>query len=159
MAYDKKNLVITRVFDAPRERVWKAWTDPKRLKRWWGPRGVTNPTCEWDAKPGGRINIVMLAGKELGNFAGQKWPMEGTFREVTPQRRLVYTAKALDDVKDVLIESETTIDLEEVGNKTKMKLSVVVTKAGPKADSALQGMDTGWNQSIDKLNEELSKSR
>ncbi len=157
MANDRKELVITRTFNAPRELVWRAWTDQNMIKRWWGPRGVTNPTCEWDARPGGKINIVMLAGKELGDFAGQKWPMTGTFREVTPQSRLVYTANALDDVKDILLETETTVDFEGLGGKTKMKIHIVVTKAGPKAAFALQGMEVGWNQQIDKLGEMLGK--
>ena len=159
MTGNKRDLVITRVFNAPRELVWRAWTDPRILKKWWGPRGVTNPTCEWDARPGGKINIVMLAGKELGNFAGQKWPMNGTFREVTPQSRLVYTSNALDDIKDVLIETEVTIDFEDLRGKTKMRLHIVVTKADEKkAAFALQGMEVGWNQQIDKLNEELVNS-
>jgi uncharacterized protein YndB with AHSA1/START domain len=157
MVENRKELVITRVFNAPRKVVWKAWTDPKILKKWWGPRGVTNPTCKWDAKPGGKINVVMLAGKELGSYAGQKWPMTGTFREVTPESRLVYIAEALDDVKDILIETENTMELEELGNKTKMKFHIVVTKAGPKAEMAMQGMEMGWNQSIEKLGEELEK--
>lgn len=156
MADEKKELVITRVFDAPLELVWKAWTDPMLLQKWWGPKWVTNPTCEWDAKPGGKINIVMLAGKEMGSFAGVKWPMRGTFREVIPQSRLVYTGEALDDVKDVMIESENTVEFEEMGGKTKMTLHIVITKSGgPRAEFALQGMEMGWNQSIEKLGKEL----
>jgi len=148
-----KEFTITRLFDAPQELVWKAWTDQKLIQRWWGPRGVTSPTCEWDARPGGRINIVMLAGKELGPFAGQKWPMNGVFNEVTPQSRLVFTSNALDDVRDILLESLVTVDLEAVGKKTKMNLRFTVTKAGPKAEFALKGAEGGWNQQIDKLSE------
>jgi uncharacterized protein YndB with AHSA1/START domain len=48
-----RQLVLTRVFDAPRELVFKAWTETERLKRWWGPKGFTNPVCELDARPGG----------------------------------------------------------------------------------------------------------
>ncbi|MGD0729309.1 MAG: SRPBCC domain-containing protein [Candidatus Micrarchaeaceae archaeon] len=155
MANDRKELVITRTFDAPRALVWKAWTDPTILKKWWGPRGVTNPTCEWDARPQGKINIVMLAGKELGNFEGQEWPMEGTFNEVVPETRLVFRSNALDDVKNIMIETEVTVDFEELGNKTKMKLHILVIRAGPKSEFALQGMEIGWNQSIDKLVEQL----
>ncbi len=158
MQNNTNELIITRIFDVPRELVWKAWTDPNVLKRWWGPKGVTNPTCEWDAKPEGKINIVMLAGKELGNFAGQRWPMTGIFREVTPQSRIVYDSNALDDVKDVMISTKTTIDLEQLREKTKMRLHIVVTKATAKGEFALQGMEMGWNQSIDKLDEELKKS-
>lgn len=51
--------------DAPRAMVWKAWTDPRIVTKWWGPRGVTVSTCEVDARRGGKIDIVMLAGKEL----------------------------------------------------------------------------------------------
>lgn len=75
-----KEFTITRMFDAPRELVWKAWTDQKLIRKWWGPRGVTNPTCEWDARPGGKIDLVMLAGKELGQFAGQGMANERRFR-------------------------------------------------------------------------------
>src|ERR1700728_3834836 len=56
-----KEFVITREFDAPRELVFKAWTDPKYLAQWWGPRGFTNPVCEWDARPGREIYVVMRA--------------------------------------------------------------------------------------------------
>ena len=152
-----KEFTITRTFDAPRELVWKAWTDQKLIQKWWGPRGVTNPTCEWDARTGGKINIVMLAGKELGPFAGQEWPMNGVFKEVTPQSRIVFMGNALDDVKDIMLESMVTVDLEAIGKKTKMNLRFAVTKAGPKAEGALKGAEMGWTQQIDKLGEMLQK--
>lgn len=160
-ANEPRELKITRTFNAPRELVWKAWTDQKIIQKWWGPRGVTNPTCEWDARPGGKIYIVMLAGKELGPAEGMKWPMKGTFKEVTPKNRLVFVGGALDDVdrsSDTFIENEVTVDFEDLGDKTKMNLHLVVTKVtGPKAPGALQGMTMGWNQQIDKLGEELQK--
>ena len=156
-----KELTITRILDAPRELVWKAWTDPKLVAKWWGPRGVTNPTCEWDARPGGEIYIVMLAGKELGPAEGMKWPMKGTFKEVVPQSRLVYTSGALDDVdrgSDTFIEQTVTIEFEDLGEKTRMNLHLVVTKVeGPKVSDAMQGMTMGWNQQVDKLAEELRR--
>lgn len=154
-----RELNITRTFDAPRELVWRAWTDPELVARWWGPRGVTNPTCEWDARPGGKIYIVMLAGKELGPAEGMKWPMKGTFREVVPEKRIVYTSGALDDVdrgSDTFIEQTATIEFEDLGNKTRLNVHLVITKAeGPKAPAAMQGMTMGWNQQVDKLGEEL----
>ncbi len=158
MAKAIRELTIVRTFDAPRERVWEAWTDAELVKKWWGPRGVTNPTCRWDAWQNGRINIVMLAGKELGPMAGQKWPMDGVFLEVIPQKRLVFTSNAIDDSKKVLLWNQVTVDLEESGGKTKMKLHVVVTKADPeKTKMMLEGMEIGWNQQIDKLGEELTR--
>src|SRR5271157_1381916 len=87
-----KELTIKRTFDAPRELVWKAWTDPKLLKQWFGPRGVTNPICEVDARKGGIIYIVMEAGEELGPAKGMRWPMKGKFDEVVPYERFVFTA-------------------------------------------------------------------
>ncbi len=153
-----RELTITRVFDVTREKVFKAWTDQKLIRRWWGPRGVTNPICEWDARPKGKINIVMLAGKELGTFAGQKWPMVGTFREVKSQSRLAYTSQAMDEVKKVMLETETTVDLEDLGGRAKMRVRIVVTKADdPRSEFMLQGMEQGWNQQIDKLCELLAK--
>ena len=150
-----KEFTITRTFDAPRELVWKAWTDQKLIQKWWGPRGVTNPTCEWDARSGGKINIVMLAGKELGQFEGMKWPMNGVFREVTPQSRIVFSGNALDEVQDILLESLVTVDFEAIGQKTRMNLRFEVTKATAKAEFAIKGAEAGWNQQIDKLAEML----
>ncbi|HXP75753.1 MAG TPA: SRPBCC domain-containing protein, partial [Stellaceae bacterium] len=58
---NERTVVITRVFDAPRTLVFKAWTDAAHLARWWGPKGFTNPVCEVDARPGGGLRIVMRA--------------------------------------------------------------------------------------------------
>jgi uncharacterized protein YndB with AHSA1/START domain len=151
----KKELTITRTFDAPREFVWKAWTDPKIVTKWWGPRGVTTPTCEVDARKGGKINIVMLAGKEMGNFAGQEWPMTGTFDEVSPQDRLVYVANALDNRSKTLLETRTTVTFDEIRGKTKLTVHTLLTKSSdtPQAKFAIQGMEAGWTQSLDKLAE------
>lgn len=154
-----KELTITRILNAPRKLVWKAWTDPELVAKWWGPRGVTNPTCEWDARLGGEIYIIMLAGKELGPAEGMKWPMKGTFTEVVPESKMVYTSGALDDVdrsSDTFIEQTVTVEFDDLGETTKMQLHIVLTKIqGPKAPSAIQGMTMGWNQQLDKLSEEL----
>jgi uncharacterized protein YndB with AHSA1/START domain len=154
----KRELTIKRTFNAPRELVWRAWTDPELVRKWWGPRGVTNPTCEVDARSGGRINIVMLAGKELGSAKGMKWPMIGKFKEVTPQKRLVIAAGAADEVQGIFLETEVAVDFEEVGGKTRMNLHIVVTKINKtdRAMFALKGMGAGWTQSIDKLQETLA---
>jgi len=151
----KHDLLIIRVLDAPLERVWRAWTDPQELQKWWGPRGVTNPVCTWEARAGGKIDIVMLAGEELGNLKGSEWPMNGTFQEVTPPNKLVYTSSAIMNNKSI-IESTNTVTLEEHDGKTKLTFHIVITKATPEAEGPLAGMETGWNQAIDKLTENLS---
>lgn len=77
--------VITRFFDAPRDRVFRMWTDPKHMAQWWGPRGFTNPICELNVRPGGSWRIVMRGPD------GQEHPAKGVYREIEPPRRLVMT--------------------------------------------------------------------
>lgn len=155
----KNELVIERLLNAPRELVWKALTDPEMLKKWWGPKGVTNPICEIEARPQGAINIVMLAGKELGDLAGNKWLMKGFFREVTAPKRLVYTSYAFYDAngENPQLENFVIVTLKEQDGKTKMKLNVFVVKATAEIAAPLSGMKTGWTQSIDKLGELLAR--
>jgi len=145
-----RELTIVRVFDAPRERVFRAWTEPKLMAQWWGPHGVTNPVCELDAQPGGALEIVMLAGEELGDLKGSRWPTKGTFQEVSPPKKLVYVASAIVDDKPIM-ESTNTVTFEEIDGKTKMTLHVLITQTTPEAEGPLAGMKVGWTQSIDKL--------
>src|SRR5713226_3505963 len=91
-------LVITRVFDAPRELVFKVWTDPKHLALWWGPHGFTNPVCEVDLRPGGSILIHMRGPN------GVVYPMKGVYREIIEPERLVFTSVALDEKGHPLFE-------------------------------------------------------
>src|SRR5690348_7547220 len=105
---ENRELTLTRVLDAPIATVWKYWTDASLIKQWWGPNGVTNPTCVWEAKPNGTIHIVMLAGKELGPMAGQEWPMSGKFEELQEPTKLVFNAKAIVNDNPVL-ETRTTV--------------------------------------------------
>jgi len=155
MNIENHTLSITRTINAPLDKVWQAWTDQTEVKKWWGPRGVTNPTCEWEAKSGGKINIVMLAGAELGEMAGQEWPMTGEFKEVTPKEKLVFTSSAIMGGKPIL-ENLCVVTFEEQGGQTLLSVNVVVTKTTPEAEGPLKGMATGWNQQIDKLTEILS---
>jgi uncharacterized protein YndB with AHSA1/START domain len=87
----KREVVITRVFDAPRGLVFKAWTDPKHMAQWWGPRGFTNPICELDARVGGAWRIVMRSP------AGIEYPCGGVYREIVEPERLVFTNIATDN--------------------------------------------------------------
>ncbi len=152
---ENKELTFLRTYDTPREKVWEYWTDPKRIQQWWGPQGVTNPTCVWEAVPGGTIHIVMLAGAELGELAGQEWPMTGKFVEVHAPEKLVFASSAMIGGKPVL-ETLTTVTLEEVEDKTNMTVHVVVTMTTPEAAGPLQGMEMGWNQQLDKLGEHFA---
>ena len=122
------------------------------MARWWGPRGVTNPVCEADARPGGAIHIVMLAGKELGELEGQKLAHGRDLQGLAHPRRIVFTSSAIqDDSGKHVLDNLVTMSLEKEGDKTKMTLHVLVTNAGPGSEGPLSGMEAGWTQSIDKL--------
>ena len=94
MGNNTKELTLTRTFDAPRELVWKAWTDPEMIQQWWGPDNVTIPECEVDLRVGGKVYIVMEAREAMGPYKGTKWPMSGKFTVVEPPSRLSYAVRA-----------------------------------------------------------------
>lgn len=149
-----RELVITRIFDAPRELVFKAWTEPKHLAQWWGPKGFTNPVCELDLRPGGAI-LIHMTGPD-----GIVYPNKGIFHEVAPPERLVLTTSAFEDASgQPQLEVLNTITFAEMdkGSKTKLTLRAVVVKSAPAMAASLAGMEEGWNQSLDRLAQELEK--
>jgi uncharacterized protein YndB with AHSA1/START domain len=150
----ERELVITRIFDAPRELVFKAWTDQEQVARWWSPKHFTNPFCEVDARPGGAILIHMRAPD------GAEFPMNGRFLEIVEPERLVFTSSALEEEEgNPLLEVLTTVTFADQGGKTKLTMHALVTKAAPGSEGALAGMEEGWNQSLDKLEEFLDKGQ
>ena len=149
-----RELLITRVFNAPRELVFKAWTDPAHVAQWWGPKGFTNPLCKWEAKAGSKIRVNMRSPD------GKVYPMGGVFREIVPPERLVFITTAyFDDENKPILENLNTVTFEEHEGKTTLTLRVVVLKATPEAEGPLSGMKEGWSQSLDKLSEYLAKTK
>ena len=146
-----QDLVITRIFDAPRELVWNAWTDPKQVAQWWGPHGFTNPVCELDVRPGGTI-LIHMRGPD-----GVVHPMTGVYREVVAPERLVFTGTALDDEGKPLFEVLTTVILADQGKKTKQTLHARVIGKTAKAAPYIAGMEAGWMQSLERLSEFVIK--
>jgi uncharacterized protein YndB with AHSA1/START domain len=143
--------VITRIVDAPRELVFKAWTDPKHVAQWWGPRGFTNPVCELDVRPGGAIRIHMQAPD------GTVYPMTGACREVAKPERIVFTSAALDKQGNPMFEILNTVIFAEQGGKTKLTLRARVLTATAEAAPHLKGMEAGWTQTLDRLSEFVAK--
>jgi uncharacterized protein YndB with AHSA1/START domain len=137
--------VLTRTIDAPRELVWAAWTDPKHVAQWWGPRGFTNPVCELDVRPGGAIRIDMRGPD------GTVYPMAGIYQSIDMPERLVFTSAALDAEGKPLFEVLNTVTFAEQGGKTKLIVHAKVVKSTAKAAPYLDGMDEGWKQTIDRL--------
>jgi uncharacterized protein YndB with AHSA1/START domain len=139
-----KDLVLTRIFDAPRDLVFRAWTERDRLQRWWGPHGFTNPVCEVDVRPGGAIRIEM-AGH------GMRHPMAGVFLEIIAPERLVFTSVPLDGNGESLFEVLNVVTFEDIGGKTRLTLRAIVTETSAAAAQYLAGMDQGWKESLERL--------
>jgi uncharacterized protein YndB with AHSA1/START domain len=146
-----REFVIIHEFAAPRGLVFQAWTDPKHLAQWWGPRGFTNPVCEWDARPGREIYVVMRAPNKA------RYPMGGEFREVVAPEKLVFTSGALDETGEMLFEFLHTATFTEEKGKTKLTLRSRVTKTTDEANKYIGGFEAGMTQSLEKLDEFLEQ--
>jgi len=159
LVVDRAGLAYTmsRVFDAPRELVWKAWTDPEQLMRWWGPKDYTSPFCEIDLREGGKYLNCMRSPE------GQDYWSTGVYREIVPLERIVLTDSFADENGNVVpashygfgddfpLELEVIVTFEDDGDKTKMTLKHVGFPAGEVSEQA----GAGWNESFDKLAEIL----
>ncbi|MGD0886267.1 MAG: SRPBCC domain-containing protein [Thermodesulfovibrionales bacterium] len=153
-----KEAVFERAYDASPETVWQAWTDPDMIKQWWGLNNVTIPECEVDLRIGGKIYIVMEAGEAMGPYKGTRWPMLGEFTVVEPNSKLSYNAKAWVEGQneETTIDQTTELTLTEENGKTKLKIRVIINKTGPGARMAVQGIQAGFTQQLDKLNDFLT---
>lgn len=142
-----RDLVLTRMLDAPRQVVFRAWTDPVRLAQWWGPHGFTNPVCEMDARPGGAIRIHMRAPD------GTTYPSRGVVREIVEPERLVFTMAPEDGEGRPIFEVLTRVTFAEAdgGARTRLTLEVSLLTATPGAARYLDGMEQGWSQSLERL--------
>ncbi|MCX9083243.1 MAG: SRPBCC domain-containing protein [Candidatus Methanoperedens sp.] len=89
----KQDLVVTRIIDAPVELVWKAWTEPKRVMRWWGPKDYTSPSCKIDLREGGKYLFCMRAPKDQG---GQEMYSAGVYKKILPLELLEFTQSMAD---------------------------------------------------------------
>jgi uncharacterized protein YndB with AHSA1/START domain len=141
-----RELTLTRLVNAPRERVFRAWTDARQMAQWWGPNGFTNPVCEVDARPGGAIRIDMRAPD------GTVYPMDGIFHEIVAPERLVFTSRAFAaDTNKTLIKAHNTVTFAEQSGKTKITVVARVTELAPEFAAGAAGMEQGWSQSLERL--------
>ena len=145
----ERTLVTTRIYDAPREAVYRAWIDPKQLARWFPPEGFTSPRCEIDARPGGvfRVDMKAPAGPP---FNGQVFPGPGTFREVVPNERLVFTMEPEFEGRKLPMVL-TTVRFEDLGTKTRCTVEQTLETVEAFEAMAKQGMAEGIAQSLGKL--------
>lgn len=159
-------VIFTRIIDAPRELVFEAWTDPKHLAQWWGPKGFTNPVCQVDLRPGGAYRIVMRSPE------GVDYPMRGVYLEVKAPERLVFTDimdehptewhEALNKYRQgegkAAQELVTTVTFEEQHGKTKLTIMSRFASAADRDAFLKMGMSEGWAQSLERLEEHLAKA-
>lgn len=165
-----KELIITRVFDASKEKVWAAWTTPEEVKKWWGPKDFTCPSAQLDVRVGGKYLVAMRGP------AGSQWDKDmwstGTYQEVIPNEKLVVTdsfadpqgnvvpstyygmeGMPLESRVEVTFEDEEEDDHPERSRRTKMTLHYPDTSTI--SEENYKGMSEGWNQCFDKLQASL----
>ncbi|MDD1661199.1 MAG: SRPBCC domain-containing protein [Methanomicrobiales archaeon] len=150
---EEQTLVITRFFDAPRDLVWKAWTEPGRFMHWWGPAGFTSPLAKIDLRVGGKVLACMRSPD------GKDFWSTGTYREIVPQERIVTTDSFADEKGNVVSASHygmkgawpmellITVTLGEENGGTRLTLQHEGFPDRENRDLA----GAGWEQSFDKL--------
>jgi len=152
-------IVINRIFEAPRKSVWNAWTNPEYLMKWWGPKYYTSPVCRVDLRAGGSYLFCLRSPK------GEEFWSTGTYKKIIPIQRIVCTdsfadkngniiqASALGFQNEWPLELLMTISFHELEGKTKMRLN----HSGFPTGGATKLAEVGWNESFDKLDLILSR--
>lgn len=152
-------LVITRIFDAPRRLVWRVWTDPEHVKRWWGPKGFTSPVCKIDFRVGGAYLYCMRSPE------GKDYWSTGVYREIVEPERIVASDSFADEKGTVVpashygmpgdfpLECQVTATFEEHQGKTRFTLRHAGLPSGTQSEMA----GAGWNESFDKLAAHLAQ--
>jgi uncharacterized protein YndB with AHSA1/START domain len=138
---DKRTLVLTRTVNAPAELVFKAWTHPQHLVRWWGPTDFTLPHCEQDFRVGGNYRFCMRAPD-----GSDHW-VHGEYTEIREHDRLVFTWKREDEHGGIWCDNVVTITLEAIGQRTKLTLHHAVFATVDHCEEHA----VGWNECLDRL--------
>jgi uncharacterized protein YndB with AHSA1/START domain len=141
----ERELVITRRLAAPRALVFRAFTDPAHLMRWWGPHGFTAPACELDLRVGGALRIVMQAPD------GQRFPMTGVIDQLDPPERFAYRFEAHVGPGGPALRGRNALRLAEIDGHTELTVTARAEGLVPAAAMMLAGMKAGWAQSLEKL--------
>jgi uncharacterized protein YndB with AHSA1/START domain len=153
-----REVTLVRDFAFPRERVWHAWTDAAAIARWFGPEGFTTEVIENDLRPGGRTHYVMR------DRDGTAYPVQGRVVAVVPPERLVMTDDnscmpkewlaeyAADELaRGEPIENVTTVEFEDLGGRTRMRLTTRMPNNRIRDGLVASGMADGWGESFGKL--------
>lgn len=150
-ATSDREIVITRVFDAPRELVFEAWTNPKHVPQWWGPRGFTTTMIEMDVRPGGVWRFIMHGPD------GTDYKNKIVYHEVVKPERLAFAHGGDGDPEDKPFQVTVTF-VEEAG-KTRLTMRSVFDTVEQCNEVKSFGAVEGGNQTLDRLGEHLAKMR
>jgi uncharacterized protein YndB with AHSA1/START domain len=142
-----REIVQTRILKAPREKVWKAWTEPERLIQWWGPQGFTNTFHEISITPGG-VWRFMMHGPD-----GVDYPNKIIFEEVKEPERLVYIHSGDDGADDITFRSIVTF--KDLGDKTELTMRAILQTKEIRDETAKYAVE-GGKQTIDRLEAHLA---
>ncbi|EKE12107.1 MAG: hypothetical protein ACD_14C00017G0003 [uncultured bacterium] len=158
---NEKSFVLERVFDAPKEKVWKAWTTPEMVKKWWGPNGFSCPVANIDFTQGGKYLFCMRNEADSKDY----WST-GEYEKIEPMERIVVSDSFADAEGNrmpasyygmgsdwpTIMNIQTTFD--EVDGKT--KLTIKYDNLAGFSEKDFQDMNQGWNESLDKLEKVLA---
>ena len=145
---DKTSLEIKRFINAPRERVYAAWTDPVQLKEWWGPKQMRTKSLEFDPHLGGKYRWTLV------NEEGEEMTVFGEYRELIPAKKIVFTWKWDDDEAWTKHgESVVTVEFADRDGGTELRL----THQQLPSEESRERHNEGWNVVLDRLEAYLNK--
>jgi len=145
-------LIMHRIFDAPRPLVWKVWTDPIHLRQWWGPFGPEHTKCEINFRVGGSF-LVMLTAPD-----GQTVPAAGEFLEIVEPERIVYEGDANAPTAcgaGLPPRARVTVLFEEMAKRTRLTINTMFPDAGALEAANAAGYSASWNKTLDYLVEQF----
>ena len=145
----ERDLVITRIIDAPRHIVFQAWTEPDRVARWWGPQGFTTVYHDMDIRPGGAFRVCMRSPEGV-----EHWK-QGVYREVVEPERLVFTFGWEDADGKPGHQTLVTVTFAERGDKTELRLHQAVFESIARRDEHQHG----WTSTLERFAEYLAENR
>jgi len=146
---DERTLVITRLLDAPRDRVFAAWVDPDQAAQWWGPKGFTSVSCAMDVRVGGVWRRVMRSPD------GAELTARGVYREIIAPERLVFTYAWEQNPEQTGHETLVTLTFADLGDKTELTLRQAVFETVAARDDHRDG----WSGCLERLAEHLAQRR
>ena len=147
----RKDLVKIREFKAPIHKVFNAWIDPAIMRLWFGPRGFTLPVCELDPRPGGAMRIYMCGPD------GTIYPSEGNFLELVESELIIFSSGVIGPDGKKVFEVINTVTFFEKQGITKVTVHASVSQMTAAAAPYLAGMDEGWSQTLERLEDAVSE--